>query len=314
VSPIGSTARAAGLRPRICTLAVTLVVAALFAPGAFAKGPDPRDQEIAVLKQRVLSLRQQAAVYRVEIEQLRQEMARLEAALTEAQAPRQETVGESSARVSIGRVEPPIETSDLVDVGGATSRDEAQAQSSPPSAADSPAASVANDATPSDATPSDATPSDATPSDATPSDATPSDATPSDATPSDATPSDRDLQAVYDQGYTLFHQKRYRDAEARFASFLARSPHSDLADNAQFWIGECRYARGEYANALSAFAAVVDRYPDGNKVPDAMVKAGKTLEATGDLEGARSTYLEVQARFPGTAAAVTAEERLAAMR
>ena len=279
MSPIGSTARAAGLRPRICTLAVTLVVAALFAPGAFAKGPDPRDQEIAVLKQRVLSLRQQAAVYRVEIEQLRQEMARLEAALTEAQAPRQETVGESSARVSIGRVEPPIETSDLVDVGGATSRDEAQAQSSPPSAADSPAASVANDAT-----------------------------------PSDATPSDRDLQAVYDQGYTLFHQKRYRDAEARFASFLARSPHSDLADNAQFWIGECRYARGEYANALSAFAAVVDRYPDGNKVPDAMVKAGKTLEATGDLEGARSTYLEVQARFPGTAAAVTAEERLAAMR
>lgn len=121
------------------------------------------------------------------------------------------------------------------------------------------------------------------------------------------------LQALYDEGYTLFHQKQYDEAEARFRAFLASSGDSDLADNAHFWVGECRFARGDLRAALEAFTTVVDRYPRGNKVPDAMIKAGKTLESLGDREAARTTYLEVQSRFPGTAAAASAAELLAAL-
>ena len=119
---------------------------------------------------------------------------------------------------------------------------------------------------------------------------------------------------LYDESYTLFHEKRYLESEEGFGRFLDLYPNVDLADNAQFWIGECRYARGEYDEALEAFMATVGRYPDGNKVADALYKAGRCLEALDDRERAAATYEEVGRRFPSSAAATAARERLADMR
>ncbi len=119
------------------------------------------------------------------------------------------------------------------------------------------------------------------------------------------------VQALYDRGYTLYHQKHYVDAETSFQRFLQAEPHSELADNAQYWIGECRYSRGDMRGALAAFRETVAHYPNGNKTPDAMLKAGMSLEALGDREGARTDYQEILRRFPGTAVAAVAEERRA---
>ena len=101
------------------------------------------------------------------------------------------------------------------------------------------------------------------------------------------------------------------DAETSFQRFLQANPKSDLADNAQYWIGECRYSRNDVKGALAAFRQVVEKYPKGNKVADAMLKTGQCLEAMGDVEGARVTYREVNRRFSGSAAAAVAEERRA---
>lgn len=118
-------------------------------------------------------------------------------------------------------------------------------------------------------------------------------------------------QVLYDRGYSLYHQGHFVDAESSFQRFLQANTGSELADNAQYWIGECRYARSDLRGALAAFRETVERYPKGNKVPDALLKAGQSLEGLGDVEGARVTYREVVRRFPGTAAAVVAEERRA---
>jgi tol-pal system protein YbgF len=116
---------------------------------------------------------------------------------------------------------------------------------------------------------------------------------------------------LYDRGYSLYHQGHFVDAESSFQRFLQANTGSELADNAQYWIGECRYARSDLRGALAAFRETVERYPKGNKVPDALLKAGQSLEGLGDVEGARVTYREVVRRFPGTAAAAVAEERRA---
>ncbi|MCP3959215.1 MAG: tol-pal system protein YbgF [bacterium] len=128
------------------------------------------------------------------------------------------------------------------------------------------------------------------------------------------TPLSEEAQALYDEGYTHFHQQQYGEAEERFQRYVERYPGTELSDNASFWIGECRYARGEYSSALDAFTATVERYPKGNKIGDALFKAGKCLEALGDAEQAKSTYGEVASRFPGTGAAALARERLAELR
>lgn len=121
-------------------------------------------------------------------------------------------------------------------------------------------------------------------------------------------------QEIYDQGYSLFHERRYAEAEYVFGQVAARHGSHELADNALFWIGESRYAQGRYADALGAFTATVERYPEGNKVSDAMLKAGKCLEAMGQADRAAATYREVSRLFPETAAAIVAEERLQALR
>ena len=120
-------------------------------------------------------------------------------------------------------------------------------------------------------------------------------------------------QELYDRGYTLYHQGSYVDAESAFQGFLREYGSSDLADNAQFWIGEARLKRGDLDGALAAFRETVNRFPRGNKVPDALFRSGDCLEKLGDLDGARAAWRETIERYPSSAAAALSEERLAAV-
>jgi tol-pal system protein YbgF len=122
-------------------------------------------------------------------------------------------------------------------------------------------------------------------------------------------PVDEAAQAIYDRGYTLYHQGRYVDAEAGFRRFLQGYPDTSLSDNAQYWIGESRFARNDFEGALAAFREVAERYPSGNKVADSLLKAADCLRQLDDPGSARATYDEVIRRFPGSAAAAMAEER-----
>lgn len=116
----------------------------------------------------------------------------------------------------------------------------------------------------------------------------------------------------YERGLTLLRDGRPAEAEAALARFAAASPDSDLADNAWFWIGESRLARGETAAAITAYRECLERYPEGNKVPDAMLKLGHAFALAGDRAAARETWSELIQRFPSTAAAESARTRLAA--
>lgn len=118
-----------------------------------------------------------------------------------------------------------------------------------------------------------------------------------------------EAQAVYDQAYTLYHQGRYLDGETAFQRFLQVYGGTDLADNASYWIGECRYARGDVRGALQAFRETIERYPRGNKIADALLKAGQCLESLGDPDGARAVYDELVDRFGDSAAADVARGR-----
>jgi len=123
-----------------------------------------------------------------------------------------------------------------------------------------------------------------------------------------------EAQALYDRGYTLFHEGRYVDAETAFRQFLQSYGTTDLGDNAQYWIGECRWGRRDFRGALDAFRETVERYPDGNKVPDALLKVGQSLEELSDSAGARLAYEEVLSRYPDSRAALVARDRKAELR
>ncbi|MEM8959887.1 MAG: tol-pal system protein YbgF [Acidobacteriota bacterium] len=274
-------------------LGFAFLIAALLIPlvgcTSLGGGGANRDTEIEALRRDATAARRRATVAEVENRRLLQEIERLE---NELEAARRPTVIAEPDRPTI-QVEPGIESSDI-----ATEPLTAE----PPPAVPPMAVPPSPDSSSAGPPVADATTSNDGAS-----------VTGRAPQPGGADVVDATGQAIYDEGYTLFHRQQYDGAEARFAEFLGGWGRSDLADNAQFWIGECRYARDDYRGALEAFLGVVERYPEGNKVPDAMLKAGKSLEALGDPAGAAETYDEIVKTFPNSAAAAIARELRASL-
>jgi len=100
-------------------------------------------------------------------------------------------------------------------------------------------------------------------------------------------------------------------AEARrlFREFVTEFPQHELADNAQYWVGECYYDQRDYETAVRAFRHVIESYPTGNKVPDALLKIGLAYLSLGDRSSAREVLAKVVEIFPESNAARIALER-----
>lgn len=279
----------------IC-ISLLLALSLLSCASGYSSGATDYSADLAEMKERILELQEQATVADVEIERLRQQVAELERRLaggagSGAAADREAEVSstEHSGTLTSGRPDPVISTeveeSDLEAPGGAETVAAGATLTAPPESG--PAAPEPSE---------DLAPQIVEP------------------TPrANLEPVDAAGQALYDRGYTLYHQGRYLDAEASFQRFLQSHPSTELSDNAQFWIGESRYARGDIRGALAAFRETLQRFPEGNKVPDALIKEGDCLTSLGDRDGARSRYDEVIRRFPSSAAAIMAEERLAGL-
>ena len=92
--------------------------------------------------------------------------------------------------------------------------------------------------------------------------------------------------------------------------FLARYPDHELADNAQYWLGEAYYVTRDYDNAIGAFETVGRRWPDSPKAADALLKLGFSQFELKRFPQARQSLTEVGRRHPGTEAARLAQERL----
>jgi tol-pal system protein YbgF len=120
-------------------------------------------------------------------------------------------------------------------------------------------------------------------------------------------------QQNYQAAFDLISARRYEEAGARFETFLAQFPTSPLADNAQYWLAETHYVRGQYAEALPAFRKVIEQYPQSAKLPDALLKVGYCQIELGDRNAARTSLQEVMRQFPDTTAARLASNRLSAL-
>ena len=265
---------------------ITLLTGACASSGQ-SSGQVDSSRDLAEMKERILELQEQAAVTVVEMDRLRAQITKLEQRLAGG-APT------GAMEPLAGTTEPPrpIQTPPPVGNTSGPSIEETDLEPGPAvggaiAAADSSGVPPTHETMASDAV--------------------------SDQASTTLQPVEPAAQALYDRGYTLYHQRKYLDAEASFQRFLQAYPSTELSDNAQFWIGESRYSRGDTRGALAAFREVLQKYPDGNKVPDALIKEGDCLEKLGDRDGARDRYHEVKRRFPDSGAAVMAEDRLASL-
>lgn len=103
---------------------------------------------------------------------------------------------------------------------------------------------------------------------------------------------------AYEQAYGYLLQQDFGAAETAFSDFLARYPGDSLAGNAQYWLGETYYARGQFKPAAAAFLKGVQSYGKSSKAPDSLLKLAMSLGRLGQKDAACSSLSELSTRFP----------------
>ena len=105
-------------------------------------------------------------------------------------------------------------------------------------------------------------------------------------------------RAAYDKAYGYLLEQNYGAAEAAFADFVVTHPKSKLAGNAQYWLGETHYVRGNYRSAANAFLKGFKSYKSGSKAPDSLLKLAMSLSRLGQKPSACATFQELKRRYP----------------
>lgn len=99
-------------------------------------------------------------------------------------------------------------------------------------------------------------------------------------------------------------------AMEQFRNYLAWFPNTELAPNAQFYIGEIHYYKENFDEAIQALDQVLEKYPENNKTADALYMKGMALFKSGKKSQAGQVFGDVIKNYPNTDVA----KKAAAMR
>ena len=115
---------------------------------------------------------------------------------------------------------------------------------------------------------------------------------------------------VYQAAYRDYQRGNYDLALAGFRDFLSRYPDSELAANAEYWIGESLYSQKKYSEAIDQFNRVVNKYPKSDKAPGALLKKGYAYLAINDRPRAIVQFQYVVHEYPNSRESGLAKDRL----
>ena len=118
-----------------------------------------------------------------------------------------------------------------------------------------------------------------------------------------------DRTGLYNLAKQRLDQGQTQKARELFGEFVQKFPKDELADNAQYWLGESFYAEKRYDDAIVEFQKVIKQHKGSEKIPDAVLKIGMSFQAQGDCQNALLFFDDVQQSHKGTDAAKVARER-----
>ena len=124
-----------------------------------------------------------------------------------------------------------------------------------------------------------------------------SNAAPSNAGPVGPPPS---ADTLYSNGLRDLTGGKYELAHSEFQDYLKYYGDTDLASNAQFWLGEIAYAQKNYDGAVDEYNKVINNYPKSFKLAPAHLKKGMALLELGQKSSGVKELREVVRRYPGT--------------
>jgi tol-pal system protein YbgF len=115
---------------------------------------------------------------------------------------------------------------------------------------------------------------------------------------------------LYNTALSDFNGGKNDLAAQEFAQYLQVYGNTDLAGNAQFYLGEIDYRRSNFTAAIQDYNRVLDQYPGGNKGAAAQLKKGFALLELGQKDAGVQELRSLMTRYPKSPEAIQARDRL----
>jgi tol-pal system protein YbgF len=85
-----------------------------------------------------------------------------------------------------------------------------------------------------------------------------------------------------------------------FQQYLQYFPNTELAANAQYYLGEIAFNRADYPGAIQSFDSVLERYPENPKTPDAHYMKAMALLKSNQRNSAIQEFRILVQNYPHT--------------
>jgi tol-pal system protein YbgF len=133
------------------------------------------------------------------------------------------------------------------------------------------------------------------------------------ATPANTQPAQNQAppaDVLYNDALRDFNAGKNDLALQEFNQYLQVYGNTDLAGNAQFYVGEIEYRAGDFQSAIKDYNKVLDQFPGGNKNAAAQLKKGFAFIEVGQRDAGIQELRSLLNRYPKSPEAIQARDRL----
>jgi len=115
---------------------------------------------------------------------------------------------------------------------------------------------------------------------------------------------------LYQNALRDYTTGKYDLSRQEFGDYVLHFPSTDLASNAQFYLGEISYAQADFKDAIAQYNLVLANYPQSYKLAASLLKKGFAEQELGMKATGIKDLREVERRFPGSDEARRAQAKL----
>jgi tol-pal system protein YbgF len=115
---------------------------------------------------------------------------------------------------------------------------------------------------------------------------------------------------LYQAALGDYQRGRFDLAAQGFRTYLEQAPGGDVADTAQYYLGESLYSAKDYRGAIAEFERLVRDFSQSPQAPSALLKTGYAYYEIKDGVQGRRVLRTLVEKYPTSKEAKLAEERL----
>jgi tol-pal system protein YbgF len=123
-------------------------------------------------------------------------------------------------------------------------------------------------------------------------------------------PGSAEARRLYQAALGDYQRGRFDLAAQGFRGYLEQAPGGDVADTAQYYLGESLYSAKDYRGAIAEFERLVRDFPRSPQAPSALLKTGYAYYELKDSVQGRRVLRTLVEKYPTSKEAKLAEERL----